>query len=114
MLLLGLLENAGNLVGKRPYEVALIEKLGDDIFAVYDKGTVFRILQIPRGCHEPFRKFCIKLKETRVENVYLELAGRTDDGNPSLRYMAAGFTCICAKNPPPCARVGVCKYICKT
>jgi len=78
MLLFGLLENAGNLVEKRPYEVALIEKLGDDIFAVYDKGTVFRILQIPRGCHEPFRKFYIKLKENRVENVYLELAGRTD------------------------------------
>jgi len=39
MLLLGLLENVGDLVEKRPYEVALIEKLGDDIFAVYDKVT---------------------------------------------------------------------------
>ena len=63
MLCHGLLENIGELVEKRPYEVALIEKLGDDIFAVYDKGTVIRILQIPRRYHEQFRKFCVKIKE---------------------------------------------------
>jgi hypothetical protein len=58
ILLLGLLE-------KQPYEIALIEKLGNDIFAVYDKGTVFRILQIPRRYHEQFRNFCIKIKQSR-------------------------------------------------
>jgi len=91
MLLLGLLENVGDLVEKWPYEVALIEKLGDDIFAVYDKVTGFRILQIPRGCHKPFRKFCLKLKENRVKNVYFELAGRTDDGEPVLKVSGGGF-----------------------
>jgi len=91
MLLLGLLENVGDLVEKRPYKVALIEKFGDDIFALYDKVTGFKILQIPRGCHEPFRKFCIKLQENRVENVYLELAGRTDDGEPVLKKYGGGF-----------------------
>ena len=91
MLLLGLLEHVGELVEKQPYEVALIEKLGDDIFVVYDKVTVFRILQIPRRCHEPFRKFCMKLKENRVENVYLEFAGRTDDGEPVLKVYGGGF-----------------------
>ena len=28
-------------------------------------------------------------------------------GNPSLGYLAANFTRYCAKNPSPCARVGV-------
>jgi len=91
MLFHGLLENIGELVEKRPYEVALIEKLGDDIFAVYDKGTVFRILQIPRRCHEQFRKFCVKIKENRVEDVYLALAGRTDDGEPVLKVSGGNF-----------------------
>jgi len=91
MLLLGLLEHVDELVEKQPYEVALIEKLGDDNFAVYDEVMLFRILQIPRGCHEPFRKFCMKLKENRVENVYLELAGRTDDGEPVLKVYGGGF-----------------------
>jgi len=91
MLFHGLLENIGELVEKRPYEIALIEKLGDDIFAVYDKGTVFRILQIPRRCHEPFRKFCLKLKENRVEECYLEFAGRMDDGEPILRVSGGEF-----------------------
>jgi len=91
MLFHGLLENIGELVEKRPYEVALIEKLGDDIFAVYDKGTVFRILQIPRRYHEQFRKFCVKIKENRVENVYLAFAGRTDDGEPVLKVSGGDF-----------------------
>jgi len=91
MLFYGLLENVGELVEKQPYEVALIEKLGDDIFAVYDKGTVFRILQIPRRCHETFRKFCVKIKENQVEDVFLELAGRRDDGEPVLKVSGGDF-----------------------
>ena len=91
MLFHGLLENIGDLVEKRPYEVALIEKWCDDNFAVYDKGTVFRILQIPRRCHETFRKFCVKIKENKVEDVFLELAGRRDDGEPVLKVSGGGF-----------------------
>jgi len=91
MLFHGLLENIGDLVEKRPYEVALIEKFGDDIFAVYDKGTVFRILQIPRRCHETFRKFCVKIKENRVEDVFLELSGRRDAGEPVLKVSGGDF-----------------------
>ena len=91
MLFLALLENVGELVEKQPYEITLIEKLGDDIFAVYDNGTVFRILQIPRRCHEQFRTFCIKIKEHRVENVYLTFAGRTDDGEPVLKVSGGEF-----------------------
>ena len=70
MLLLGLLENVGELVEKQPYEIVLIDRWGDDIFVVYDKVTMFRILQIPRGCHETISKFCTRLKENRVEDLF--------------------------------------------
>jgi len=65
--------------------------MGDDIFAVYDKITVFGFLEIPRSCHAPFTTFCMKLKENRVENVYLEFAGRTDEGDPVLKVHGGGF-----------------------
>jgi hypothetical protein len=91
MMLLGLLEHVGELVEKEPYEVVLIDRWGDDIFAVYHKVPVFRILQIPRGCHETFSRFCTRLKENRVEDVYLEFAGRTDDGEPVLKVYGGGF-----------------------
>ena len=91
MMLLCLLENVDELVEKRPYEVALIDRWGDGIFVVYDKVTVFRTLEIPRGCHETFSRFCLRLKANRVENVYLEFAGRTDDGEPVLKVYGAGF-----------------------
>jgi len=33
----------------------------------------------------------MKLKENRVENVYLEFAGRTDEGDPVLKVHGGGF-----------------------
>jgi len=71
MLFHGLLEIIGELIEKRDYEVALVAKLGDDIFAVYDKGTVFRILAIPRRCPEQFRNFCVKMKQNSRRNVFV-------------------------------------------
>jgi len=91
MMLLGLLEHVNELIEKRPYEVVLIDRWGDGIFVVYDKVPVFRILEIPRTCHETFSRFCMRLKENRVENVYLVFAGRTDDGEPVLKEYGGGF-----------------------
>ena len=91
MMLLGLFEHIDALIEGYPYEVALIDKWGDDIFAVYHKVPVFRILEIPRSCHETFSRFCMRLKENRGENVYLEFAGRTDDGEPVLKVYGGGF-----------------------
>jgi len=84
-MLPGLFEHIVKLIEGYPYEVALIDKWGDDIFAVYHKVPVFRVLQIPRRCHESFTRFCVRLKENNVQNCCLEYAGRTDDGEPNLR-----------------------------
>jgi len=89
MMLLGLLEHF-ELIERHPYEVVLIDKWGDDI-AVYHKVPVFRILEIPRSCYETFSRFCMRLKENRVENVYLEFAGRTNDGERVLKVYGGGF-----------------------
>jgi len=91
MMLLGLLEHVDELIEKHPYEVALIDRWGDGIFVVYDKVTVFIILEIPRGCHETFSRFCLRLKENRVENVYLEFSGRTDEGEHVLKVYGGGL-----------------------
>jgi len=71
--------------------MALIDKWGDDIFAVYHKVPVFRVLQMPQRYHETFSKFCMRLKENNVENCYLEYSGRADDGEPVLKVYGGGF-----------------------
>jgi len=90
LMFLGLLEHV-ELIERHPYEVVLIDKWGDNIFAVYHKVPVFRVLQIPRRCHETFTTFFMQLKGNRVENCYLEFAGRTDDGEPVLKVYGGGF-----------------------
>jgi len=64
MLLLGLFEHVDELIERYPYEVALIDRWGDDI-AVYHKVPVFRVLQIPRRCHETFTRFCLQLEQNK-------------------------------------------------
>ena len=54
----------------------------DHVFYLF-KIHQFRVLQISRRCHEIFSRFCMRLKEDRVENMYLEYACRTDDGEPA-------------------------------
>jgi len=90
-MLLGLLEHVKELIEKHRYEVVLIDRWGDDIFAVYDKVTVFKILQISRSCRETFSGFCMRLKENRLENVCLEFAGRSEEGEPVLKLYGGGF-----------------------
>jgi len=69
MMLLGLFEHV-ELIEKDSYEGALIDKWGDNIFAVYHDVPVFRALQIPRRCHETLTTFCMQLKENRIENLF--------------------------------------------
>jgi len=93
MMLLVLYEHIYELIEGYPYEVAVVDKWGDDIFVVYYKILldVFRILQIPRRYHETFTRFCTQLRENGVQNCYLEYVGRADDGEPVLKVYGGGF-----------------------
>jgi len=62
----------------------------DHVFCLF-KIHQFRVLQIPRRCHQTFSRFCMRLEENRVENIYLEYAGRADDGEPVLKVYGGGF-----------------------
>ena len=65
MMLLGLYEHIDELVPGYPYEVVLVDKWDDDIFVVYCMFIdVFRVLKIPRRCHETFTKFLHGLGKT--------------------------------------------------
>ena len=59
MMLLGLYEHIYELIEGYPYEVVVVDKWDGDIFVVYHKILidVFRVLQIPRRCHETFTRF---------------------------------------------------------
>jgi len=92
MMLLGLYEHIHELIEGYPYEVAVVDRWGDDIFVVYYKILldVFRVLQIRRR-HETFTRFNTQLRENGVQNCYLEYVGRTDDGEPVLKVYGGGF-----------------------
>ena len=94
MMLLGLYEHINELIEGYPYEVAVVDKWRDGIFVVYYKilFDVFRILQIPRRCHETFTRFCTQLRENGVQNCYLEYVGRADDGEPVVKVYGGGFS----------------------
>jgi len=94
MRLLGLYEHIDELLQGYPYQVALVDKWGDNMFVVHYKTliVVFRILQIPRGCHETFTRFCTQLRENGVQNCYLEYVGRADDGEPVVKVYGGGFS----------------------
>ena len=72
IMLLGLYEHINELIEGYPYEVALVDKWGDDIFVVYYKILldIFRVLQIPRRCHETFTRLCTQLRENGVQNLF--------------------------------------------
>jgi hypothetical protein len=93
MMLLGLYEHINELLDGYPYEVEVVDRWGDDIFVVYYKILldVFRVLQIPRKCHETFTRFCTQLMGNGVQNCYLKYVGRTDDGKPVLKIYGGGF-----------------------
>jgi len=93
MTLFGLYEHIDELIEGYPYEVALVDMWGDDIFVVYHKilRDVYRVLQIPRRCHETFTRFLERLKANNFRNCYIEYVGRTDDGEPVLKAYGGGF-----------------------
>jgi len=93
MMLLGLYEHIDELVPGYPYEVVLVDKWDDDIFVVYCMFIdVFRVLQIPRRCHETFTKFFTQLRENGVQNFYIEYVGRADDREPVPKVYGCGFS----------------------
>ena len=93
MMFLGLYEHIDELIEGYPFEVALVDKWGDDIFVGYNKILidVFRIFQIPRRYHETFTRFFERLKTNNIQNCYIEYVGRADDGEPVLKAYGGGF-----------------------
>jgi len=93
MMLLGLYEHIHELIEGYPYEVVVVDKWDGDIFVVYHKIVidVFRVLQIPRRCHETFTRFFERLKTNNIQNCYIEYVGRADDGEPVLKAYGGGF-----------------------
>jgi len=81
MLLLGFYERIDELTEGYPYEVAVADRWNRDIFVVYHKSLLdeFRILKIPRGCHETFTKFLERIKTYNIQNCYIAYVGRTND-----------------------------------
>ena len=94
MMLLSLYEHIDELIQGYPYEVVLVDKWDDDIFVVYHMFLidVFRVLKIPRRCHETFTKFFTQLRENGIQNCYIEYVGREDDGEPILKVCGGGFS----------------------
>jgi len=72
----------------------VVDRWGDDIFVVYNFNLidVFRVIQIPRRCHETFTRFFAELRENGVQNCYTEYVGRADDGEPVLKAYGGGFS----------------------
>jgi len=93
-MFLGLYEHIDELIEGYPYKVVLVDRWGDDIFVVYHKILidVFRVLQIPRRCHETFTSFFERLKANNIQNCYLEYVGRADDGEPVFKVYGGGFS----------------------
>ena len=93
-MFLGLYEHIDELIEGYPYKVVLVDRWGDDIFVVYHKILidVFRVLQIPRRCHETFTSFFERLKANNIQNCYLEYVGRADDVEPVFKVYGGGFS----------------------
>jgi len=93
MVLLGFYERIDELTEVYPYEVAVVDRWKGDIFVVYYKSLLdeFRILKIPRGCHETFTKFVERIKTSNIQNCYIAYVGLTDDGEPVLKAHGGGF-----------------------
>jgi hypothetical protein len=59
MMFLGLYQHIDELIEGYPYEVVVVDNWGSDIFVIYNFNLidVFRVIQIPRRCHETFTRF---------------------------------------------------------
>jgi len=93
MMLLGLYEHIHELKEGCPYEVVIVDEWDGDIFVVYRKIliVIFRVLQIPRRCHETFTRFFERIKTNNIQNCYIEYVGVADDGEPVLKAYGGGF-----------------------
>jgi hypothetical protein len=93
MMFLGFYDHIDELTEGYPYEVAVVDRWNGNSFLVHYKSLLdeFRILKIPRGCHETFTKFLERKKTNNIQNCYIAYVGLTDDREPVLKAHGGGF-----------------------
>ena len=82
------------LAKDRPFAVACVDRLDNDIFVVFHNWITndFNIFKLPQRYHEQFTLFCHAIREHDVQDVYIENLGTTFDSNPFFRAFGGGLT----------------------
>ena len=84
------------LMEGRPFAVACVDRLDNDIFVVFHNWLTveFNVLKLPQRYHEQFTIFFHAIREHLVQDVYIENLGTTFDGNPFFRAFGDGFNLV--------------------
>ena len=85
------------LAKDRPFAVACVDRLGNDIFVVLHNWITndFNIFKLPQRYHEQFSIFCHAIREHNVQDVYIKNLGTTTfDGKPFFRAFGGGFDLV--------------------
>ena len=82
------------LMEDRPFAVACVDRLDNDIFVVFHNWLTaeFNVLKLPQSYHEQFTIFFHAIGEHVVQDVYIENLAPPSMATPSSEPSAAGLT----------------------
>jgi len=77
----------------RPFAVACVDRLDDDVFVVFHNWVTdqFNVFKLPQIHHEPFTVFLQAIRQHDVQDVYIENLGTTVHSGPYYRTFGGGF-----------------------
>jgi len=111
----GIHQPVETLIAGQTYDIVYVHRRLRDIFVV-SKHTFykqFKIIRLPRRCHETFNTFFDTIREFYVKKLYFVFTGFTDDGEPV-------FFCKCWRDlldfigtKPSAMCVFVCVCVCE-
>ena len=105
----GIYQSLDTLVAGQVYDLVNACHRYHDIFVVLKHNflTLYKVILLPRRCHENLKRILNFIDEYHVENVYFTYTGNTADGEPVFVVDGGGFcSTLYGENPPPF----VCKH----
>jgi len=85
----------------RPFAVACVDRLDNDIFVVFQNWITdaFNTFKLSQRYHEQFSIFSQAIREPNVQDLYIENLGTIVAGNPFFRAFGGGFIYIYSNDP---------------
>jgi hypothetical protein len=77
-----------------PYRVKTVFRRSGEIFVLMKHNfiDVVRLIQLPQGSHEAFKRLLTIIRTNNVEQFYLEYVGDTEDEEPILHAYGRGVS----------------------